>query len=280
MPPSSVVSHNVDQLDTNQDTEEIVDEIVAGHGGVILTADIVVAIDHEQALQQNGGSDANSGSRPFWSARCRWSILASILGLITIAVGVAVVILVVGNKDSALPTDVVSAPPLFKNNTVNDAYLQEIRVILVPPLFWGEPNAPQLRAVEFMAYADSPNHVPLESPRLQQRYVLLVLYFSNGGEKWPINPEFHECDWTFCVCNNSSVVTELFMGDQLDMTGHLPGEIGLLTNLQHLDLQMNRLEGELPESLFNLSNLGTLILDNLFVSRTVSSLNRCFLFLC
>jgi Leucine-rich repeat (LRR) protein len=118
-----------------------------------------------------------------------------------------------------------------------------------------------------MAFADSPNHVNVTSPRLQQRYALLVLYFSNGGEKWRINPEAHECDWKFCVCKNSSVITKLFMGSQLGMTGLLPGEIGLLTDLKHLDLQQNRLEGKLPESLFNLSKLGTFLLGSRCVSR-------------
>jgi hypothetical protein len=97
---------------------------------------------------------------------------------------------------------------------------------------------------------------------------LLVLYFNNGGEKWRIDPEAHECDWTICVCTNSSVLIELLMGSQLDMTGLLPGEIGLLTNLKHLDLQQNHMEGKLPESLFDLSNLGMFLLDDFFVSPT------------
>jgi hypothetical protein len=43
---------------------------------------------------------------------------------------------------------------LFKNSTVRDAFLQVIRVMVVPPQLWGEPNAPQLRAADFMAYAE------------------------------------------------------------------------------------------------------------------------------
>jgi hypothetical protein len=116
------------------------------------------------------------------------------------------------------------------NNTVDGGYLQEIRAILVPPNLWGDPTAAQLRAVEYMAYAGS-NRVNVTSPRLRQRYAILVLYFANGGDRWPINPARHECDWTFVVCNNQSVVTKLYMGSQLDMTGHLPAEIGLLTQL-------------------------------------------------
>jgi hypothetical protein len=253
---SSVVSRDLEQLDPTQDTEEIVVELAAEQVGVNLTGEVIEAISQQQPLEQLDGGVAT---------RWRWSILASLLGVIAIAVGVVVVI--VGNENSTLPVDIVSVPPPRKNSTLNDAYLHEIRTILVPPRFWGESNAPQSRAAEFMAYADSPNHVSVTSPRLQQRYALLVLYFSNGGEKWRINPEFHECDWRFCVCKNSSVVTKLSMGNQLDMTGLLPDEIGLLTNLEHLDLQQNRLEGKVPESLFNLSNLGTFLLDHLCVSQ-------------
>jgi hypothetical protein len=84
--------------------------------------------------------------------------------VLAIAIGVAVVVLAAGNTDLASSVD----PPPFTNNTIDDAYLQEIRVILVLPRLWGEPNAPQLRAAEFMAFADSQNHVNVTSPRLQQ----------------------------------------------------------------------------------------------------------------
>jgi hypothetical protein len=264
LPSTSVVSRKDEELDTTHDTEEVIDELAASQGEATLTGDSVESIDEEQALERRDGSDFNLCSRPFWSTRWRRSILASLIGVLAIAIGVAVVVLAVGNTDSASSVD----PPPFKNNTIDDAYLQQIRAILVPPQFWGESNAPQLRAAEFMAFADSPNHVNVTSPRLQQRYALLVLYFSNGGEKWSINPEAHECDWTICVCSNSSVLIELLMGSQLDMTGLLPGEIGLLADLKHLDLQQNRLEGKLPESLFDLSNLGMFLLDNVFVSPT------------
>jgi hypothetical protein len=145
-----------------------------------------------------------------------------------IAIAVSVSVVVMGNnKDSPSPVANVEPPPY---NPVNDAYLREIRTILVPLQIWAEPNAPQLLATEFMAYTDS-NHVNVTSPRLQQRYALLVLYFANGGGRWPMDALLHECDWNFVACNNQSVVTKLLMGDQLDMTGQLPAEIGLLSHV-------------------------------------------------
>jgi hypothetical protein len=56
-PPPSVISRNVEELHTTQDTEEIVDELAANQSGVTLMGDSVEAVDHEQALQQIGGSD-------------------------------------------------------------------------------------------------------------------------------------------------------------------------------------------------------------------------------
>ena len=198
-----------EQNDTTLDTEDIVQANVEQSG--VTLAGSTEAVVREQAPHQSHESD---NFDTCCSASSRWGVfvLAILLGVAAIAVGVAVV--TVGNKNDSASPVVVIVPP--GNNTVDGGYLQEIRAILVPPNLWGDPTAAQLRAVEYMAYAGS-NRVNVTSPRLRQRYAMLVLYFANGGDRWPINPARHECDWTFVVCNNQSVVTKLYMGSQLDM---------------------------------------------------------------
>jgi hypothetical protein len=183
----------------------------------------VVTEDTQEQLQDRGQAlprDRDTRSRSSVSTRWRWIGILAIF-IVAIAVAVSVSIIVVGNNKE-------SAPP--KHDPVKDAYLKEIRTILVPNHVLSQTNAPQLRATEFMAYADS-YHVNVTSPRLQQRYALFVIHFANGGERWNKDPVLHECDWMFVVCNNLTVVTKLLMGNQLDMTGPLPGEIGLLTHV-------------------------------------------------
>lgn len=143
------------------------------------------------------------------------------------------------------------SPPLFDTQ-----YLQDIRSILVPHELWTDTNSPQMRATEFMA-ASFPK-IDTTSPRLYQRYAMLVLYFANGGERWPsfLDPSLHECNWSVVECNTNEEVGELRMSQQ-KMTGVLPQEIALLSHLQHLDLSQNRLEGTVPQGLYELTNLGT-----------------------
>ena len=219
---SSCVSRD-EQHDTTLDTEDSVQVLNLEQSGVTLAGSSETVVQ-EQPLHQSHRSD-NADTPPPASSRWTWGLLILAIPLVVAAVAVCVAFR--NKNDSAAPV-IVTVPPT--NTTVDYAYLLEIRAILVPLITWGEINSPQLLATEFMAYTDS-SHVNVTSPRLQQRYALLVLYFANGGERWPIDPLLHECDWTVVACNNQSVVTKLLMGDRLVMSGQLPAEIGLLSHL-------------------------------------------------
>jgi hypothetical protein len=102
--------------------------------------------------------------------------------------------------------------------------------------------------------------------RLEQRYALMVLYYANDGEAWSstfvqgwAESGVHECSWSYVACDsnsNSNNITELVTGKGMKLVGSLPAEIALLSSLEHLNLFNNRLEGNLPATLFSLSNLG------------------------
>lgn len=182
-----------------------------------------------------------------------WALIATtllLLGLIAVAVIVPVLVVRNKNNDSAPPKQTTTTPVL------DTAYLQNLRSILVPPILWTDTNAPQVRAVDFMAI--HPPFIPISLvPKLQQRYTMLVMYFTNGGETWPLNPRDDECNWNVTTCNLEGEIVELNM-TALDMTGTLVQEISLLAHkLTTVNLEKNRLEGSLPETLYHLTNLGT-----------------------
>ena len=229
--------------DTTQETEEHVDDSdfdasLADEADVPEAPVEVVSARHvvqnqEPALepdQQNESNNESESESPKQGARRNWVIVISILLLASTGIAIGVIFVIAGEANST------PAPQEDTNTTPNDndpadrQYLQDIRTILVPPNLWSESNAPQMRATEFMTFADS-KHVDPTSTRLVQRYALLVLYFANGGDRWPLNPLLHECDWPFVVCSVDAVATKLYMGQKVDMTGSLPAEIGLLSDL-------------------------------------------------
>jgi hypothetical protein len=88
--------------------------------------------------------------------------------------------------------------------------------------------------------------------RVQQRYILGVLYYATNGEFWPdiqfLNPNVHECDWYGIACNTTDVNVLDISGKNL--TGTLPLEIESLTNLYLLRLRDNFISGTLPDRIF------------------------------
>jgi Leucine-rich repeat (LRR) protein len=94
------------------------------------------------------------------------------------------------------------------------------------------------------------------SPRIIQRYALVVLALSCGGDSWRgVSPWMtqslkNECDWSLVSCNEQNQVIKLDLEDT-DMTGTLPDEISLLTSLVILRLSNNRLKGKLPLSVYS-----------------------------
>lgn len=196
---------------------------------------------------RNGETQASSSITRSIQQRLSCFQWAVIFLFVFSVIVVAVVVPVVKNQNDS-PSPQTQLPPL------DTAYLQEIRALLVPPELWSVSNAPQLRATELMAIQQPP--ISVNSSRLYQRYAILTMYFTNGGERWhDVDPMMHECDWFLVECTSQKVV-ELNMGNRLDMTGSLVSELGLLSLLRIADFGRNRLEGTIPGTLYELTNLG------------------------
>ncbi|KAJ4716924.1 Receptor-like kinase [Melia azedarach] len=68
-----------------------------------------------------------------------------------------------------------------------------------------------------------------------------------------VNP----CTWFHVTCNSENSVTRVDLGNA-NLSGQLVSQLGLLQNLQYLELYSNNISGRIPEELGNLTNLVSL----------------------
>jgi len=141
-------------------------------------------------------------------------------------------------------------------------------------------------------------------PRMVQRYISALFYFSTNGENWNaaefedgsvnwLSPE-HECEWEGLKCTEDQVIDKTQL-DSSNLSGTIPFEIcklpllkeidlddneigdtipsniGQCKNLRVLDLDNNQLVGSIPDSLFNLDLLEILDIDSNNLTGTLSS---------
>jgi hypothetical protein len=127
-----------------------------------------------------------------------------------------------------------------------------------------EPVSHQTRALDWLVYQDTVLQ-SVDDSNLLQRYALILFAFATNAELWRAVepwyefPNFHECDDSFFVgidCNKDHEVVAIDMFLR-KLSGTLPEELGLLTELTSLQLSRNFLEGPIPESVYSkLTKLG------------------------
>ena len=145
-----------------------------------------------------------------------------------------------------------------------------------------EALTPSRLALEWLAKETLEGDVHDFDRKLAQRYALVTTDISlNGFENifnLPLNAEMgkDECDWPGIKCNGNGWVREInwdyMYGDEFDESGVLAPEIGLLEDsLKVLDLSNNGITGEIPESLYELTNLEKLYLFKNQLEGTIST---------
>jgi len=104
----------------------------------------------------------------------------------------------------------------------------------------------------------------------ENRYLLAFLFLSWKGDTWKEESQWllntTECDWLGISCNESKQIDKLDWSKFKNMTElsiTIPSEIGLLTDLTFLRLNVNFV-GLVPATIGNLTNLTTLDLSNNF----------------
>jgi Leucine-rich repeat (LRR) protein len=107
---------------------------------------------------------------------------------------------------------------------------------------------------------------------LLQRYVLALLYYVTNGPNWfwsqPYLSSKDVCLWNnrtenygvYCQSDNESI-DELKLSSN-GLSGQLPRELGLLTNLTIVHLDFNQLTGTIPTELGRLESLEELQLSS------------------
>jgi Leucine rich repeat len=147
--------------------------------------------------------------------------------------------------------------------------------------------SPQYMAAQWLAHYDTmkmPIRLDIE---LMNRYVLATLYFASGGNNWNYKLKFlsgsRVCNWNdqfkagadvkvnvgVSCRNGDDAIHEIFLPN-MNLKGTLPPEIGLLYELEDLNLFGNDdITGFLPEAWKNLVNLERLVLHNNRITGTL-----------
>ncbi|XP_060197007.1 leucine-rich repeat protein 1-like isoform X2 [Lycium barbarum] len=81
-----------------------------------------------------------------------------------------------------------------------------------------------------------------------------------------VNP----CTWVHVTCNNDNSVVRVDLG-AANLTGTLVPQLGMLKDLQYLQVQNNSFSGEIPSELGNLTKLVSLGLENNKLSGPIPS---------
>jgi Leucine-rich repeat (LRR) protein len=169
---------------------------------------------------------------------------------------------------SASPSTVPSsAPSAFELERFQEIFLPESQVALA------EANSPQTLALNWLG--TNADVATFSNEKRLQRFALATLYFATDGDMWSLGSvdngsngwlsDEDECDWytkalgaTF-VCFGGKYQT-INMKDN-GLSGNLPAELILLTDLLSIQMGGNELSGALPTGLGVLTNLRSIQMD-------------------
>jgi Leucine-rich repeat (LRR) protein len=95
------------------------------------------------------------------------------------------------------------------------------------------------------------------------KYILNVFYFSTSGHEWFDSSGWlsteYQCEWWGIVCNDEGVIESLET-ESNNLSGSIPTELGVLTDLSRLALSKNTLSGTIPTEFGLLAELSHLFL--------------------
>jgi Leucine-rich repeat (LRR) protein len=142
------------------------------------------------------------------------------------------------------------------------------------------PRSPQWKAANWLAN-DDPMHMGIAiDQEYMNRFLLATIYFALGGEEWFFGQQLNflsakkACEWNMLMetksgvpvsvgvsCRGGSFVKEIFL-PRMGLKGELPPQIGLLLDLEDLNLYANKITGAMPEKMKHLHELRTLIINS------------------
>jgi hypothetical protein len=194
------------------------------------------------------------------------SILCIAVILIIVVVGVLCYLVL--RKDTSNLTLTESVAPSQSPTYIADA-IYDLAIKISGKTALETVDSPQFRAVGWLSSKDELSYQRYEK-FLIQRYALVTFYFATNGNDWIdreswLDPQRHECEWStgiHCTLDesNQSIVDELDLS-QNGLTGYLPLELGLLSDLTSLKLSKNSINGTIPQMLFEIKKLSNVDLS-------------------
>jgi hypothetical protein len=171
------------------------------------------------------------------------------------------------------PPPIITGSPTMTSNENNNRAASIVNFInsitlsgrgIANPTTSTEQLATEEVAVQWLIVNDPLQLTPdtaINQFRLHQRYALLTLMLQQGWEsQWTQSSnDNHECGWTGIACvegviDGESAAIQVVVSISLSgysLRGSIPADLGLLWNLQILDVSDNSLSGSLPESIGN-----------------------------
>ena len=156
-----------------------------------------------------------------------------------------------------------------------DLRLQKAVEIISPFSDLDDVSSMQYRALRTIvtetAYEIDIPTEPSGFPKFIQHYVIVLFYYSLGGQDWNVDTFLsggEECFWYYATlyfflgvgCNTDGEVRTIYL-PRNNLSGTMPTELGLLTSLSLFNVEYNRIEGTIPAEISNLSELVSLRLD-------------------
>jgi hypothetical protein len=199
-------------------------------------------------------------------------------------------VLVLTMQPTAAPTfkpTVAPTRPLV--DMTNSRFYEFLLDAVKDPITLRDINTPQGRALEWLEREDQVelNILQLDATTaeetkqgmleaLYQRFALVTLDYalhdSVEAAAWSF-PRLDVCAWTGVACN-SGLVTGINWS-RMNLTGTIPPELGLLSNVVNLDIAQNQLKGSLT-ALYNLTKAKDIfVFDNMLTGPLTKELENC-----
>jgi hypothetical protein len=186
---------------------------------------------------------------------------------------------------SGTPSESLSSSPTPVPTTLEGHYLSLFPNDTIAAITTDEDlqnNSPQSKAFQWLLedIAITNGSLLPDDERLKQRFALATLYFATNGNRWTNNTRWlnhsdHECDWynkpDFAQKGKASQFLPGYMREIHPSSQPTPTTCDKKGLYQHLWLDQNNLEGELPDELYMLTSLQTLSLGTNQLHGTIAS---------
>mmetsp|Transcript_26969 Transcript_26969/g.56758 ORF Transcript_26969/g.56758 Transcript_26969/m.56758 type:complete len:708 (+) Transcript_26969:166-2289(+) len=132
-----------------------------------------------------------------------------------------------------------------------------------------DPQTPQHKAARWISDVDQ---MDLNHPGFEQRYAMAVFYYSTDGDNWQTQDgwlkEGSECNWHGiqglgnCLegCTNDGDICGITMKYNR-ISGSIPSEMGILTQMRYFEIQNNVLTGTIPTEIGNWNKLSAFLVN-------------------